>query len=69
MMIRTEALMNTEEKEGKPKRSKVMRFILIAIALAYFWASRYEIAFDQGKMIQYNKWTGNINVRIVKANP
>lgn len=61
--------MNTGEKEGKPKRSKIMRFILIAIALAYFWATRYEIEFDQGKMIRYNKWTGNIDVRIVQVNP
>lgn len=48
-----------------------MRFILIAIALAYFWASRYEVIFDRDgeKLIRYNKWTGNIDVRSIPGRP
>ena len=58
--------MTMDQKEGKPKRSKVMRFILIAIALAYFWASRYEVRFDGGKIFRYNKWTGHTDVRNIQ---
>ena len=63
--------MNPDQKEGKPKRSKVMRFILLAIALAYFWASRYEVTFDlkNEKILRYNKWTGTVDVRNLPLSP
>jgi hypothetical protein len=47
----------TETKTPRP-RSKVIRLILIAVALAYFWASRFETWFDGVNVVRYNKWTG-----------
>ena len=43
--------MNEKESAARPKRSKVMRFILVAIALAYFWASQYTLWYGEGKII------------------
>lgn len=61
--------MNMEKKEAKPKRSKVMRIILIAIALAYFWSSRHIVFYDHEKIIRYNKWTAKADSKNLNPVP
>jgi hypothetical protein len=65
--------METETKVvPKPPRSKAMRYILIILAVSYFWATRHELWLNQNQIIRYNKWTGAVSVvpvQIPVSNP
>lgn len=47
---------------ARPPRSKAMRYILIILAVSYFWATKYELWFSQDRIIRYNKWTGAVSI-------
>ncbi|MBI2095532.1 MAG: hypothetical protein HYT89_05145 [Candidatus Omnitrophica bacterium] len=52
--------------QGVKKRSKVMRWILVAVAIAYFWSARCQVWSDGGLLCRYNKWTGQMSYEPIK---
>lgn len=54
--------MDSDNKAAARPRSKAMRYILILLAVSYFWATKYELWFNQNQIIRYNKWTGEVSI-------
>ena len=54
--------MENDNKAAARPRSKAMRYILIILVVAYFWATKYELWFSQNQIIRYNKWTSEVSL-------
>ncbi len=61
--------MESDNKPAARPRSKAMRYILILLAVSYFWATKYEISFGENQIIRYNKWTGAVSIVPVPNPP